>query len=101
MTDRKANFFLVGAPKAGTTSVDRLLRDHPDVFLSPIKEPCYFCPDVREQLAKKWPTRKPLNIQEYLASPDREVIHMYPVAREDDYARLFADAGGRRIVGEC
>lgn len=99
--DRKANFFLVGAPKAGTTSVDRLLRNHPDVFLSPIKEPCHFCPDISAQLAPTWAGRKRVDLESYLASPDREVIHLHPVERSDDYARLFAGAEGRRIVGEC
>jgi hypothetical protein len=91
----------VGAPKAGTTSVDRLLRNHPDVFLSPIKEPCHFCPDVREQLVQKWASRKPLDLEAYLASSQREVVHMHPVSRAEDYARLFSGAGGLPVVGEC
>jgi hypothetical protein len=35
-------FFLVGAMKAGTTSLHRYLAQHPDVFMSPVKEPSYF-----------------------------------------------------------
>ena len=43
---RRPDLFLVGAPKAGTTSLYRYLREHPDVYMSPVKEPMYFSPDV-------------------------------------------------------
>src|ERR1700693_2394465 len=36
------NFFIVGAPKAGTTSLYEYLRRVPGVYMSPIKEPHYF-----------------------------------------------------------
>ncbi len=36
------NFFIVGAPKAGTTSLYYYLKNHPEVFMSPIKEPDFF-----------------------------------------------------------
>ena len=36
------NFFIVGAPKAGTTTLYHHLRAHPDVFMSEAKEPHYF-----------------------------------------------------------
>lgn len=97
----KANFFLVGAPKAGTTSVDRLLRNHPDVFLSPIKEPCHFCPDVNDQIAPGLKKKNAVDLSSYLASPTREVIHLHQVASPDDYSRLFDGAAGRKIIGEC
>lgn len=35
-------FFLVGAPKAGTSSLFANLSVHPEVFVSPVKEPHYF-----------------------------------------------------------
>lgn len=35
-------FFVVGAPKAGTTAVFKWLQAHPDVFLPAVKEPGYF-----------------------------------------------------------
>ena len=35
-------FLIVGAAKAGTTSLYHYLGDHPDVFTSPIKEPFFF-----------------------------------------------------------
>jgi len=36
------NFFIVGTPKAGTTSLYYYLEEHPDIFMSPIKETNYF-----------------------------------------------------------
>ena len=40
------NFFIVGAAKAGTTSFAHYIGSHPDVFMSPIKEPHYFSSDI-------------------------------------------------------
>jgi hypothetical protein len=36
------NFLIVGAAKAGTTSLYYWLKQHPDVFMSEIKEPSFF-----------------------------------------------------------
>lgn len=36
------NFFIVGAAKSGTTSVYEYLSQHPDIYLSPNKEPHFF-----------------------------------------------------------
>lgn len=36
------NFFIAGAPKAGTTALHRYLSDHPQCFLPVLKEPGFF-----------------------------------------------------------
>src|SRR3954469_9979377 len=36
------DFLVIGAYKAGTTSLDRYLRTHPEIFLPAVKEPSYF-----------------------------------------------------------
>jgi hypothetical protein len=41
-----ANFFIVGAPRCGTTFMYTYLRMHPDVFMPKWKEPHFFCPDL-------------------------------------------------------
>jgi hypothetical protein len=41
------NFLIVGASKAGTTSLYYWLKQHPDVFLPRVKEPCYFAPQYQ------------------------------------------------------
>lgn len=42
---KKPNFFIVGAPKCGTTSLATWLSDHQDIYMSPVKEPHYFNTD--------------------------------------------------------
>ena len=42
MMNKWPNFFIVGAPRAGTTSLYEYLKNTPDVYLSKIKEPYYF-----------------------------------------------------------
>ena len=39
------NFIIVGAAKSGTTTLHRLLNQHPNIFLPDTKEPHYFCRD--------------------------------------------------------
>src|SRR5690349_21884975 len=42
----KPNFFIVGAPKCGTTALYEYLRPHPNVFLPRVKEPHFFATDL-------------------------------------------------------
>ncbi len=42
----KPNFFIVGAPKCGTTALSEYLRTHPQIFFSTPKEPSYFSTDL-------------------------------------------------------
>lgn len=43
---KKPNFFIIGAPKCGTTSLSSWLQQHPAVFMSNPKEPGYFDTDL-------------------------------------------------------
>lgn len=58
MLDRP-NFFLVGAPKCGTTSLYAWLKDHPKLFFPATKEPHFF--------ADQRPYRTIDNLAEYLS----------------------------------
>lgn len=40
------NFFIVGAPRSGTTSLYEYLKSVPGIYMSPLKEPHYFGPDL-------------------------------------------------------
>ena len=40
------DFFIVGAPKCGTTALAQLLSQHPDIVISSPKEPHYFSSDL-------------------------------------------------------
>lgn len=44
---KKPNFFILGAPKCGTTSLATWLAQHPQIYLSPVKEPFFFDTDLR------------------------------------------------------
>jgi len=41
----KPNFFIIGAPKCGTTSMAAWLAEHPRVYMSSVKEPYYYSKD--------------------------------------------------------
>lgn len=38
----KPNFFILGAAKSGTTSLYYYLKQHPEIYMSPVKEPTFF-----------------------------------------------------------
>ena len=43
---RYPDFFIVGAPRCGTTFMYEYLNQHPDIYMSPIKEPQHFATDL-------------------------------------------------------
>lgn len=43
---KKPNFFIVGAPKCGTTALSAYLSGHPNIFFCNPKEPHYFASDL-------------------------------------------------------
>jgi len=57
------NFFIVGAPKAGTTSLWAYLNEIPGIYMSPVKEPEYFS-EAHDDAG--FP-RKRLNEEQYLS----------------------------------
>ena len=47
------NFFIVGTPKSGTTSLFHYLQEHPEVFIPSLKEPHFFSsPEVKNTYYK-------------------------------------------------
>jgi hypothetical protein len=44
----KPNFFIVGAPKCGTTALSEYLRSHPNIFISTPKELHYFSEELTD-----------------------------------------------------
>ena len=51
---RLPDFIIIGAAKAGTTSLYRYLTRHPNIFMSEPKEPTYFARDERFKLGEPW-----------------------------------------------
>lgn len=73
-TTPQPDFFIVGAPKTGTTALWRYLSGHPEVYMPIVKEPHHFGSDVRSALT---------------------------LERRDAYLGLFAGAGDARAIGEA
>jgi Sulfotransferase domain len=59
---RRPDFFIVGAPKAGTSSLYKYLSQHPNIFLSEPKEPHFF----HNRRAPGSPVLGEKNLEEYL-----------------------------------
>jgi hypothetical protein len=55
MLKKYPNFFIIGAPKTGTTSIYNFLINHPNVYMSRPKGPHYFSKDIvtSEQIRSK------------------------------------------------
>jgi hypothetical protein len=49
------DFFIVGAPKAGTTALHAALATHPQLYLSKVKEPKFFLTDGGPQVSTRGP----------------------------------------------
>ena len=67
------NFLLIGVPKAGTTSLYYWLKQHPEIFMSPVKEPHYFSQIGNKDHITSW----------------------------DNYTRLFDDVKNEKAIGEA
>jgi hypothetical protein len=79
------DFFVAGAPKAGTTALHVALAQHPSLYMSAVKEPKFFLTDGPP------PTKGgPGDVQTY-----RE--HVW---RRDDYEALFDGAPAGALRGE-
>jgi hypothetical protein len=102
---RLPNFFLAGVAKSGTTALHAYLSQHPQVFMSPIKEPWFFgtadllAPpygdEVRHALQedRAW-------LQTYLEGPQEPDVWRY-VMDWKDYVRLFRDVKDERVIGDA
>src|SRR5262245_57813093 len=103
---------LVGAGKAGTTSLYSYLSQHPQVFMSPIKEPSYFAAEFRpDNFAPPFRDQMRRQVEEtqtYLRAPAHvreetsgQIRLGGPVVDWEDYLRLFRDVEGATAVGEA
>lgn len=74
------NFIIVGAPKAGTTSLYHYLSEHPQVFMSDPKEVNYFSGEEIESQSLYYNYNKTNSFEEY--------------------KELFVDASAEKAIGE-
>lgn len=80
------NFLIIGAAKAGTTALYWYLAEHPEVFMSPLKETNFLAYGVDEN--------------GHLLYGDPE-LHKFPVRTLSEYEDLFAGADQHSAVGEA
>ena len=76
--DNLPNFFIAGAPKAGTSSLCAYLQAIPGIYMSRLKEPNYFS---------------------RIIVPDDHPVR--PIRDHSQYLQLFAEAGDARVIGEA
>ena len=100
---RLPNFFVAGAPKAGTTSLYFYLAQHPQVYMSPVKEPTFFgAADIlsapQRDLILQRGVHDPGPLRRYLTG-----THTYaPLVLEwDDYLTLFRNVREEIAIGEA
>jgi Sulfotransferase family len=86
--ERLPQFVIAGAPKAGTTALHAALATHPELYLSPVKEPKYYLTDGRPPPRSR--QRGPGD-----AHSAREWIW-----RREEYLALFAGAPVGTVRGE-
>lgn len=79
------NFLIIGAAKAGTTSLNAYLQQHPQVFMTPTKETYYFTTEGT-----------PPNYQ-----GPHEHANQHAIFRLEDYQAQFEQAGNALALGEA
>ena len=110
----KDYFVCIGAQKAGTTWLGRVMSRHPEVFFTPVKEIHYFdhVRGITQHLSdKKRRSRLRKHYQRLLTQWGRlselkaqnawYSRYMSDPIDDDWYAALFADRLGRRFAGEA
>ena len=96
--DKKANLFVVGAMRAGTTSFMELLSQHPDIYVSPIKEPHFFVDELPKEVYS--PSRK-FSIKTYFKNDFPKKLHIGHVQSHEQYEKLFSLAKDERYRAEA
>jgi hypothetical protein len=87
---RGPDFFIVGAPKCGTTAMADYLGQHPEVGMAASKEKHYFGSDLHPRLARRQDRRpRPRQKQDWFDQ------------RWDEYLGLFAEVQDRKRLGEA
>ena len=80
------NFLIVGGAKAGTTSLYHYLKQPPDVFMSPIKEPRFLTSSF---------------VQFPLKGPGDANMEKTIIKDLNSYHNLFKDTGTAKAIGEA
>ena len=90
---RRPDFFLIGAPKCGTTALSEYLRGHPKIFFSVPKEPHYYCTDFSEKF-------RILTSEDEYAACFRGADEGHLAVGEGSVWYLFSDVAVANILAE-
>lgn len=95
-------FLIVGAVKAGTTSLHEYLQMHPEVFMSPVKETNFFSDAdmLFEHFNVDYRQDVNVNLDKYLDGPMDKKIHIAHVRTPDQYRKLYRDVKNEKAIGE-
>jgi hypothetical protein len=98
---KKPNFFIVGAAKAGTTSLYKYLQTHTDIYMSPIKEPHHFSTDIiSSEFSDEYAKNVKFDSEEYFSCGPLQERHIAFVNKRDVYLKLFKPAKDEKVIGE-
>jgi hypothetical protein len=98
MTGRGPDFLVIGAQRAGTTWLYRVLRQHPALWLPPVKELHYFDRLDTKRTILEPKDRRRVGLERLLLL-DPWLINYWLGARGDEwYASLFRHAQARGLI---
>ena len=102
MDTHKPNFFIIGAAKAGTTSLYEYLKQHPDIYFSPVKEPNYFSTDIQvAHFSNTYKKNTFLDTEKYFSKKNLEPLQLTFVRIPEHYQRLFENVSSEKALGEA
>ena len=95
------DFFIVGAAKAGTTSIYQYLKQHPEIYLPPIKEVNFFCTDIQiKNFRPDYAGSVFTDVDAWIASGMKtELFHGF-LQHWNQYEKIFQQAEGKKAIGE-
>jgi len=100
--DKKPNFFVVGAAKSGTTTLSNWLDSHPEVYISPIKEPNFFSTDIDISLFEPFYKKNTFFADTaYFSNRPLKKVHLSFIRSNENYNALFEDVLEEKAIGEC
>ncbi len=80
------NFIIIGSGRSGTTSLYHYLKQHSDIYMSPVKEPNFFGFDFENTVK---------------VPPELEPAYRLAVKTIDDYLALFEGVNHESAIGEA
>ena len=87
----KVNTFVVGAAKSGTTTLADYMAEHPEIYVSPIKEPNHFGSDIKvAEFSSAFKANTHLDEDAYFDRPKLEARQVSWVRNRGNYEKLFA-----------